>query len=213
MKKVFLLTAALIVLIGASAPAATIAVGTEIGVDFGTALGSGTNYNVFSGAGTIGSGSVIDQSGVTVDGVSITLGEVSAANTKSDSTLFPDPEVTDDMVYAPVITLSISGLDPSLSYSWLSIYNRQYPGRVEEITLSGLVGGDQVLAVERTLTSFHWFENIQPTAAGTITASIDEILDPGQDNAGLSGLMLTAVPEPATLALLGLGGLLLRRRR
>lgn len=206
-------------------PPPPIAVGTVIGMDFGSTNGAGTNYNLFPTNGAIGAGSVIDLSGAIVEGVSLTLegGEFFNGNAGSAAPSFPDAAVRNDFTGAgggapDEVVLTIDGLDPSFLYDWVSTSSHTSTGRINRVTLEGLVGGSQFLDLPRDPTSEHIFTGIRPTAAGVITVRVTEIL---WNNPILNGARLEAtqfVPEPSsfTLAagLLGLGlGLCGWRRR
>ena len=216
------------VLLTAVAPPAPIGVGTVIGVDFSAVNGGGTNYNLFATNGAIGAGSVIDTSGAVVEGVSLTLagGAFFNGNAGSTAPSFPG-EVRNDFTGSSPnpFTFTISGLDPNFLYDWVSSSSHSGStagNRDDRITLTGLVGGPQTLAVTRQAYSEHLFTGIQPTAAGMITATMTEDL---ANNPILNGLRLEAtgrvaddIPEPATIAMLslafaGLGGYVRRRRR
>ncbi|NQT36628.1 MAG: PEP-CTERM sorting domain-containing protein [Planctomycetes bacterium] len=199
-----------------------IGVGTVIGVDFGTVNGGGVNYNLFPGNGAIAAGSVIDTSGVVVQGASLTLtgGQFFNGNGPSTAPSFPD-EVRRDFTGASGgngVVFTLSGLDPNYLYDWVSTSSHGTGTRINRVTLSGLVGGDQFLDDPRSPTSEHNFTGIQPTAAGVITATVTDI---GAGNPILNGVQLVAteavVPEPSSFVLAGLGLLSLvvfgRRRR
>ena len=221
------LIAALLWIVPAGAQAGTIGVGTEIGVDFSDIQGVGTNYNLFTTPSTtIPAGSVIDTSGDMVDGVTVSLGAIDLGGggagwmgppTGSLVPSFPD-EVRGDVVYGDnPLEVTFGGLDPNLKYNLIAASSWGNDGTdvSTTVTVSGLVGGDQSSSMPRHWTAEHVFNDIQPDVGGQIILSVT---DAGQWNQPtLNGVLLTAVPEPSTLALTGLGLLSLafvaRRRR
>jgi len=82
-----------------------------------------------------------------------------------------------------------------------------FPGYANVWTLGA--GGITVLPSAGTQFSI----SIKGTQAGTIYISLQQDADPYPEISTNGPLTLTVTPEPMTLALLGLGGLFLRRRK
>jgi hypothetical protein len=126
-----------------------------------------------------------------------------------------DNAVVNDLWYtADSATLSIEGLDPTKSYD-LAFYgaNRADSYRGLKVTIGGV---EQIMAfntAEAPMEALLNFNGLAPDASGKITAVVAD--GSGLSYAYLSGLQITAVPEPTTLGLVVLGGIgaLIRRRR
>lgn len=208
------------------AQAATMVVGTEIGVDFGQVAPT-NNMNgaaVTSGAdGSIAVGSLTDTSSVMVDGVGFSWVTAGAFNNSdADGTkagqpaVFNDSNLTDWLGVAHalsggLITLTFTGLDDSLSYDLLigaaftdDIASATWTADGQSDTTVSNVGADAFVTLAGLETDGSG--NLVITSAGAGARP---------DLSAVAALTLTAVPEPSTAVLLGLGGiaLILRRRR
>ena len=213
------------------AQAAVMVVGTEIGIDLGTTSATTTNWANFSATGTIGAGSVTDTSGTAVDGVSIAFSQTfdnapSAGNGGGRITWTASPALPavpssafGDFVWASgsgaTHTLGLSGLDASLFYDIVVINQTIGSDSTNEeiVTITGAsASSNTIVRTDANGGQYHSFTAVAPTLAGLIT--IDSSHGAGT-NPVLNAVLITAVPEPSSTALLGLGGLalILRRRK
>ena len=217
-----------------SAKAGPIALGTKIGIDIGPS--NTANWNNFAAHETVGAGSVVDLSGTTVDGVSITTTSVPVGNLfynndgannwaglstngGSAPSEFVDSVTTDigGSFTGGLFTITIDGLDTGFLYDIVTVSTAGPTASVETVTVVG-ASTSAPLGLTRAQTFgglFHSFSDIAPTAGGTIT--IEHTASNG--NPISNGVLLTTaeavIPEPSTLVLaaLGLLGLLGFRRR
>jgi hypothetical protein len=222
LKQLATIVSALVVLaciaLCSTASAAPFTVGDSIGVDGGSQSGVGVNYNLLEIASApVPAGSVKRLSdGAVVDGVSITLTAdigTGIAVGSATSSFFPDAVIDDIGARVGDFSVVFSGLDPNLLYDWRSAtagFGSAGAGQPDVlVTLSGLVGGDQMLSVVRSDTAEHFFPTFQLTGS-TLTATFH---DSRWNNPGLNGIQLTAVgaveavPEPTTVAIWSLVGL------
>ena len=116
-------------------------------------------------------------------------------------------------------TLLISGLDPLLPVEFSLFCSRQDPNVIPErntlFTATGLNSDTFEQSALGNVSVVDTTVPITPTAAGTI----EVVIAPGSDPSGYKPyanvMVLDIIPEPATMALLAIGGLgvLLRKRR
>lgn len=113
---------------------------------------------------------------------------------------------------SPSATYEFRGLvaDALYDLSFLSSSNAS-----RTATIVG-VGGSTVSINPTGNTSFTEFANVQASSGGVIAftlAKVDGVNVNSNSSAILNALRIEAVPEPASLALIGLGGLLMMPRR
>lgn len=212
--------------------AALITTGTEIGIDFGPTAPTNSFNQVNSGTGNIAAGAVIDTSAVVVDGVGFAWGFTTGAgnsvaapflNNDSDETqaslpaVFNSSNTTDWLGFSSnptrpspnVITLTFSGLDDGLTYNLVigASFTSDLPDTLWQVdSQSGTTDADVAGASYLSFTGLSTDGSGNLVITGTGTA-------PRSDIPVVSALALTAVPEPGSLALLGLGGLMIASRR
>lgn len=164
--------------------------------------------------------------GATLDGVSVQLSGGGINNAGENSWLglvtsggSAPPEfvdsVTTDLLFNNS-TVTITGLDSSLTYNLYSTSHgggAGFDGRNEAHTVTGdAVYGPSVLNRGASrLGAFHSFLGVKPNGSGTIVLQMTAT--DGSNNPAFNGLLINVVPEPSSLALLGLGGLMAMRRR
>jgi len=209
-----------------SAHAATLVVGTEIGVDFGS-IAPTNNFNQINRTsdGSLGAGTLINTSGDTVDNVGFSWSANNPWFSNDDSlsftgqpAVFNDSNTEDWMGISEsggptgIITLTFSGLSDSLTYDL--VIGARYDVNSNADT-SWTVDGQTLLATATSDTeAYRSFTGLSTDGAGNLVIT-GTGAGSRTDIATVSALHLTAVPEPSALALLGVGGMLilLRRRR
>lgn len=220
------LTASSATLLAANLSAAPLAAGMQIGIAPGPTPTDivGNDWNDFATTNTTYN-TIHNLDGVTVDGVSVQLagGGINTAgednwvglstNGGSAPAEFVD-SVTTDLLFNP-LTLTITGLDTSLTYNLYSVSHgggSGFDSRQDTHTVTGDVGyGSSVVnrGDARVNGTFHTFLGVSPDNTGTIVLATTA----PSNNPAFNGLLINVVPEPTSLALLGLGGLLVARRR
>ncbi len=222
-----------------AATAAPLAPGDAIAVDFSSAGGSATNFNVFSGTvatstvnSTITAGSVIRYSnGSTVDGVSLNFaGLTTGFNDEANSNNWPgtgsDPyyvAAADDLAFETNstggLTLTFSGLNSSYDYR-VRVYSliSNNGGRTNIFTVTDGAVFQAVTNSNGTrwnaanLEAANMVFTVSPNASNNIVLTVTD--NDGSHNVSfLNAVVLEVVPEPASLALMGLGGMLMLTRR
>jgi hypothetical protein len=215
------------------AQAATLAVGTEIGVDFGDAPVSDNNFNDIPNVqtGSIAAGSVIDTTGTVVDGVGFSYtsnNNLFASSSGGVVTTAPavfNTSNTDDWygisnVGTPgTITLTFSGLDDAFTYD-LVIGGAGGAGDATAGRADTLWAVDGQSATTRAFetdgSAYVSFTGLSTDGSGNLVMTGTGTLDFDRDDiAVVSALHLTAVPEPSAPLTAAAGLLLLglRRRR
>ena len=221
MKKI-LGMAGLVLALAAGAQAALI-VGDTIGIDFGNDAGQTANWNNLGQPGTDkAAGTMVTTNGVTVTEVAFTTtnpmgsGENSSSATSSSYDI-PSTAQGDDWYEgnSAQYVFTFTGLDNSLTYNLTigSYWVDEGAAKNENRNTGWEVGGTQLYTIAASEdNSYVTFENLS-TTDGTITISTWDYND--NQVSAVSALTLTAIPEPATIGMLGLGtvGLLAFRRR
>ncbi len=206
---------AFVIGVAGTAEAVPIGIGTVWGVDLGPTASS--NWNNFNSNGTIAAGSVIDLSGSTVDGVSITVstggfgnGGTNAWNEIPANSLPDVPDsATTDIAFSTgagsSILVTLSGLSSALTYDLAAVTSASFT-RTDTLTVTGATISTSALDRSDSRSGlYHRFLRVAPDASGTIEI---RVTDPQADNPILNLVRVQAaasVPEPATAALLGLG--------
>jgi hypothetical protein len=217
----------LLALSGASADAAAIVAGRQIGLAPGSTPTDDVGNDWFDFNSTGVYNAIHDLDGVAVDGVSVTVvggvgfngaGENNwvglSTNGGGAPAEFVD-SVTTDLLYNNV-TITISGLDTGLSYDIYSVSHgggSGYDNTLDTHTVIGDVSygsSTHSRGAARLNGAFHTFLGVSPDVSGQIVLQTTQ---PSGSNAAFNGVLINAVPEPATMSLLALGGLAILRRR
>ncbi len=117
----------------------------------------------------------------------------------------------------PLVEYTIAGLDPSLTYDFTFYASRGAVSDIREAQYDvvGLNAGVALLDAGNNVGNIAQVLGIAPTAAGEVVMTIQP--GPNNNNSSgfyyLGGLDINPVPEPATLCLMGLGGVLIAVRR
>ncbi|MFC5050428.1 PEP-CTERM sorting domain-containing protein [Rubritalea spongiae] len=223
MKK--LLLPALALTLASSAQAAIIA-GDQIFVDFGNTVATG-NYNTINSSALSIADTVRFTDGSTT-GVGLTVtatnpydgGGAIASTAGLTNVNTSDADVYVDTLLSTAgnngagndtITITFTGLDDSLRYDIVGGLARTSGG--ENFDTDWVISGETTQTADGTAAGgYVEFLGVETTAPGTLTITLTDNLR----QSGLAQLSLTAVtavPEPSSAALLGLGGLALILRR
>jgi hypothetical protein len=112
------------------------------------------------------------------------------------------------------ITLTLSGLDPALTYDFQLYGGRGNNGTRTIFDVTGLTtGSDDILSVFNNSSEVAVVNGIQPTAAGVISVLVSAPAATSTEAGALNLMTVTGVPEPSVGLLAGLGILYLVRRR
>jgi len=116
-----------------------------------------------------------------------------------------------------LVEYTIAGLNPALTYDFTFYASRGTvtDNRESQYDVVGANAGQALLDAGNNVSNIAQALGIAPTAGGNITLTIQK--GPNNTNGSgffyLGGLDVTSVPEPASLGLMGLGGLLITARR
>jgi hypothetical protein len=203
-----------------TAHAATIAFGDSIFVDFGEDTSTGYENNISSSLGALSIADAIRFSDGAATGVGITATKTGGAWTEANTNEGTGPNAlntTDASVFADALginngsgaTMSITftGLIDSLTYDLTGGVNAN-----SNYATGWTIAGSPRQVSDATASGGYISFTDLTSSAGTLTITLD---NNALKHFAVSQLALTAVPEPSSAALLGLGGLAfaLRRRR
>lgn len=215
---------------GAQLNAAVLQVGDKIGIDFGPTTTANWN-NIISNNQSIGADSVISLAGgVVVDGVAITTANSQFTNNDGTNSWiglssnggsapveFVDSVTTDitgnfSLGDATPYRITISGLNNAFTYNLVAVTTANFSS-VDTL----LINGVELSSISRPSSQgsglFHDLSSLSTDGSGNIVIEVRD--NSSGVNPVINGAMLTAVPEPGTSILFGLGGMIMlwNRRR
>lgn len=218
MKKTITTLGAMASMIGASQ--AALVAGDSIGIDFGSAT-TDSNFNAVTGVVTnlnaisTLTGATTDSlfslatSGATFFGVDGAHQGPTAPTANFSAAHLNDWSATYGGA-GTVQTITFSGLNDSLTYNLTLAIGHSTDQNLTGGTFGGDLTGSIALGANSAATHLVTFNDLTTGGDGTITFTYG-----GAVASGFSALELSAVPEPSSAALLGLGSLalILRRRK
>ena len=210
--------------------AAVLMVYDTIGINFGTTASAdpGATWNDLSGVGlagggssSLGAGTLSNTTGGTVDGVGFTLANNSSittialgvAGSVGDGLLIDHASVWADGFRADGIgtstfTYTFTGLNDNLTYDFSTGVGNGNSNFANDVEVGGF---SQWIRPNLAGQDFRQWTDLVTDGSGNLVITQTE--RNGQDRIAIVGMTLTAVPEPSSTALLGLGGLALALRR
>lgn len=203
---------------------AAVIVGDVIAIDFGATAPAVSNWNQISESSLSDSDLVRLSDGASTGvGVTVTL-TTDSANAgdyinnavpldaslgETDGSIFNDHLAANDLSGPDLITVTYSGLNDSLSYTLTGGMRRTGSTGAFEQTYT--VGGvDYNYTGTAGVNAYAEYTGLS-SSGGFLTFTVSDFSD--TDLASISQMTLTVVPEPSSVALLGLGSLALLRRR
>ena len=208
-----------------TAHAATIAFGDSIFVDFGEEFSTGNENNISSSLSALSVADAIRFSDGATTGVGIAVAQSDASTTYTEANTIAGTgpnalNTTDSLVYGDALgrnngggsTMSITftGLSDSLTYDLTGGVSSSNPARYATgWTIAGQAAPTSQLSDATIAGGYISFTELT-SSAGSLVITLD---NNGSFHLAVSQLELTAVPEPSSTALLGLGGLALMLRR
>ena len=204
----------MVLALAVGAHASVITSGDVLKVDFGAVAPTAEGYVQY----TYNAGSVVLMDGGTEDDVTITVTGADGdfinnlqGSGSSDSTVYAD-HIAGNGADDDTLTITISGLDDELTYDLFAGMRRSVSDTAWNHTYT--VGGtDYAYARSGSfIDSYHTYSGLS-SSGGVLSFTITDTTNAAI--ASISELTLTAIPEPATIGMLGLGtvGLLAFRRR
>ncbi len=206
-----------------AAHAATIATGDSIYVDFGETptIGLGVN-NILNGALIVTDAIRLSDGAATGVGIAVTRSDSGSTFTDQGAVAGNALNTNDSSAYgdalginnANTVTMSITftGLNDLLTYDLTGGFSTTDPTVSEKYQTVWNIAGQTPQSSDATpVNGYISFAGLA-SSDGTLTITLDRGV---KNHLGVSQLQLTAVPEPSSAALIGLGGvaLILRRRK
>lgn len=194
----------------------------------GTTAANAAILSIDFGNGPVESGFVGQSSGSVTH--STTAGDITVA-TSGQQGFFNRANPSDDDFYRDFVfdnnsngfTITLSGAGIAASTDYILTFYGYDSGEVRDTTVTAISGttGPQLSSFAETKDAPASLETHALTAtytsntSGQLVFQVDgSVAGPGVDGrSAINGLVLDAVPEPGSLALLGLGGLLIGARR
>lgn len=231
MKRIFLSTGLIACTTLTSAvSAAPLVNGTQIGIDLGPTVTANWNNITTNNAG-VPVNSVVSLAGPVIDGVEIATSNSQftnndgtnnwvglSTNAGSAPAEFVESVVTDisgnfNVGDANPYTVTVTGLDANLTYDIYVVSTANFTP-IDTINILGDVNyGPSPISRPDAQNNglFHTFLGVSTNGAGTLVITSTDTNT--STNPIMNGILINVVPEPSSLALLGLSALLVARRR